>query len=420
MKKVYSKLNETIYQYTFKNGLQARLIPNNKFAGVSAGISFNCGSVSSGFKLALNNSEYNILSGMAHFLEHRIFDYKKGPVFDLYSALGANCNAYTSFENTVYYFKGNNNIEECLNLLLGFTSDFQISEQSVENEKKIIIEEIKMYRDFPDHVSQMKILEQLYFYHPIKLDIGGDEKSVSATTLKDLQNFQQYFYHPSNAIVYVTGNFELDKVVNLLRQFKFKKTCQGELVNPIPKEPNEVAKKENKIKMDVSIPSASLAFKLKPEESNDKIKKIMTISILLDMLFSSNNELYETMLNQAIINSTFFYNLNYGKNYLNLFFYTETNKHQEFFKLIIDAFTNLNVHISKKLFTAVKNNLIGSFLKALDNPHILINNLFNSSWSGIEYLDEFKILNSITYEEVLNSISIDDLQHYATLLIEPK
>ena len=178
----YPELNEIVIEEQLDNGLTVFLIPKPEFTEISGYFATRFGGVDSDKLLLTDKGWQQALPGVAHFLEHRMFDAPQGQVFDLFSALGAQSNAYTSYENTVYYFTATDHSLENVTLLLDFVQGFRVSADKVENEKDIIIQELRMYADMPEQQLYRGLIENMYANHPYRIDIGGTEESVRATT----------------------------------------------------------------------------------------------------------------------------------------------------------------------------------------------------------------------------------------------
>jgi len=110
--------------------------------------------------------------GIAHYLEHKLFEGKQGDAFKLFAKTGASANAYTSFDKTAYLFSCTDNFEASLNILLDFVQSPYFTKENVEKERGIIAQEIKMYEDSPEWKSYINLLGALYQSHPVKLDIA--------------------------------------------------------------------------------------------------------------------------------------------------------------------------------------------------------------------------------------------------------
>ncbi|WP_407372218.1 EF-P 5-aminopentanol modification-associated protein YfmH, partial [Carnobacterium sp.] len=201
-KKVYEQLQEIIYTETLDNGLKVTLLPKNDFHKTYGLFSTNFGSIDNQFVPNGKTEMVTAPDGIAHFLEHKLFETKGDDMMNAFSAMGADVNAFTSYRETVYYFSiTGEDVEEPLNLLLDFVQDFNITPESVEKEKGIIAQEVAMYAQMPDQKLLNETYKCLYYNFPMKYDIGGDKKSIYAITKNELEECYTINYHPSNMVV---------------------------------------------------------------------------------------------------------------------------------------------------------------------------------------------------------------------------
>src|SRR5699024_5710194 len=204
-KKSYPLLNETLYEEILANGLKVLLLPKKNFHKTYGLFSTNYGSIDNKFGYAGEDLQ-QVPDGIAHFLEHKMFEKKEGDAFQLFGKLGASANAFTSFTRTSYLFSATENIKKNLLTLLDFVQDPYFTEETVEKEKGIIGQEIQMYQDDPNWRLFFGILQNLYPKHPLHIDIAGTIASIEKITAADLYRCYQVFYHPANMTLFVVGN----------------------------------------------------------------------------------------------------------------------------------------------------------------------------------------------------------------------
>ena len=206
-KKYYQTINETLYHENMANGLNVYLLKKEGFSKTYGLFATNFGSVDTSF-VPLNEAEMmKVPDGVAHFLEHKMFEMEDGDASDKFSLLGASTNAFTSSSRTAYLFSTGSNEMQCTELLLDFVQDLYLTEENVEKEKGIIGQEIKMYDDDPDWQNYFGAIQNLYHKHPFAIDIAGTVESVNATTKEQLETCYRTFYHQSNMVLFVCGQF---------------------------------------------------------------------------------------------------------------------------------------------------------------------------------------------------------------------
>lgn len=209
----YPSVGETLYRATLPNGLRVFLQPKLEFQETYGIITANFGSVDTNFTPIGGNGDVTYPAGIAHFLEHKLFENEEGEdLLQEFVNLGAESNAFTSFTKTSYLFSGTENILENLTLLQELVCDAYFTEESVEREQGIIQQEIEMYQDNPDYRLFFSILANLYPDTPLAADIAGSKESIAAITVDDLDENFDTFYHPSNLSLFVIGNFDLEQV----------------------------------------------------------------------------------------------------------------------------------------------------------------------------------------------------------------
>ena len=204
-KRYYQKIDEEIYSATLDNGLSLSIIKKKGFLEKAAFLSINFGSIDNCYYLDGELQTYP--AGIAHFLEHKLFEDEQGKDVTLdFVKLGADVNAFTTLDRTTYYFSTLDNFEEALGLLLKFTSGFTSSEKSVNHEKKIIEQEINMYQDDPDYRAYLGCLQNLYPNTILGQDIAGNNESIEKITVEDLKNNFDCFYRPENCHLVLVGD----------------------------------------------------------------------------------------------------------------------------------------------------------------------------------------------------------------------
>lgn len=278
MQTIYNqRIDEKLIKTTLENGLNIYIFPKKDYVKQYAMLSVDFGSNDIEFIDVKNAKKRLMPEGIAHFLEHQLFEDKEKSIFDKFADLGASANAYTNFDSTNYLFSSSGNFNKSLINLIDFVQTPYFSKKNVEKEKGIIIQEIKMYQDNPYWRSYFNLLSALYINHPVKNDIAGTVESVSSITPEDLYICYYNFYQPSNMDLILIGDIDEQKVINLIKENQAQKSFPN-FKNPttiIKEEPAAIAKKLVEEKMKVSRPMVQLAFKdpINYEEPLETIKK---------------------------------------------------------------------------------------------------------------------------------------------------
>ena len=405
MNKNYNKyFDETYYTETLDNGLNVIIFHKPEFntSVCCFGTPYGALKINEKFK----NKEYHFNPGIAHFLEHKLFETKGEDMMNAFSAMGANVNAFTSYRETVYYFsKTGEDIEEPLNLLLDFVQELNITHESVEKEKGIIAQEIAMYAQIPDQKLLAEAYKCIYHNFPMKYDIGGDKKSVYAITKDELETCYSINYHPSNMVLCITTPIDPKKIIKVVRSNQkkkdFKKVNKPKICNL--KEPDEVVKKRHKFKMPISTNKHLYAIKVKPnfKDTNDAFKKEWSLRILLETYFSSLNPDYQEWLDKNIINDFFGYEVEFNVDSADIFFYIENNDDSILPNLIKE--TLKKDLLNEEILEQIKHRYIGVMFDTFNDIESFDTGYIRDYLSGLDFFKALEDLKNITLTDVENS-----------------
>ena len=280
------------------NGLDVYIVPKNNVNNIYVTYTTKYGSNDNKFKIG--DKTYDMPAGVAHFLEHKVFEQEDGKdPFTLFSNNGADANAFTNYNQTTYLFSSPSNFEENMKILFSFLDNPYFTDDNVEKEKGIIIQELKMYEDNQFRKGFNKILENAFKIHPVRTPVGGTIKSVKKITKEDLYDCYNTFYNQDNMFMVVTGNINPEQVIEIIKNnLKIKEKINYELINY--DESNEVLKKEEIIKMNVTIPKVYYGIKMNIGNYDMKIVK-QYLSLFYDSLFDATSEFSEKMKSNKII-----------------------------------------------------------------------------------------------------------------------
>lgn len=296
------KIKEKAYIEKLENGMKIIIIPkkNTKKKYVIWGTHF--GSIDNRFIMPQTGEEVFIPDGVAHFLEHKMFEQPDGTnSLDTLMALGLDANAYTTNDHTAYLFECTDNFYEGLDELMDYVQHPYFTDENVEKEKGIIGQEINMYDDDPGWQLYMNIMDCLYKDNPIKLDIAGSIESISKITPDVLYKCYNTFYHPSNMVMVLCGDFEPEKLLQEVKNRLIPKENQGEIKRIYPQKENSINKPEKTAQMEVSLPMFMMGFKDIENSAENRIQKHIAIEILLNMLIGKSSDLYKELYENGIL-----------------------------------------------------------------------------------------------------------------------
>lgn len=422
MNKIYRKdYDETYYSETLQNGLRVLIFHKPEFSTTSCAFGTPYGALKINEKL--NGKEYHFNPGVAHFLEHKLFESKGDDIMNEFSKLGANVNAFTSYKETVYFFSiTNKKITKPLNLLLDFVQDLHISEESVEKEKGIIYQEVSSYEQLPDSKLFNEVLKSLYRYYPLKYDIGGDKQSIYSITNKELEECYRINYHPSNMVLMITSPVSPEKIIKIVKdnqdskQFKKRKTP----ITINEKEPLEVFRKRYKFKMNVNNNRHALAYKINPDFKDvyDAYKKEWCLRILFEAHFSPINPEYQKWIDEKLINDYFGYDIDFDMDHAFIIFINEHNDSKVIKKLVKNSLKkNL---LNEEILNQIKRRYIGESFNLFDDVESFNTGYIRDYLNGIDLFRSLDILKNITLKDVENSYKTISFQHESIISMVKK
>lgn len=416
------KFKEIIYTDVLENGLQVFIIHKPEYASSSALFAVPYGSLD--YQQTIGDNIFFVQPGAAHFLEHKLFEDEEGDIMGLFSAMGANVNAFTSYNETVYYFStSNNSIDKPLNLLLDFVQQLRINDESVEKEKGIITQELLMYKQMPDSRLLNEALKALFHDFPLKHDIGGTVESVTAITTEELSKAYQYNYHPANMkLVIVTGN-DPKHILDIVKSNQSRKTFNNfsPLKRQVYDEPYEVVNNNITINMDVSQPKVCLAYKMKVVNESDeqRNKNEWALRFIMESYFSGLNEEYQKWLDDRIITDYFGYDVDLTADYAILLFFNETDN-IEVFKNTIDAQLKQMKKglIEVAQINQLKKRYFGQTLRIFNNINDIGVSYVRSIINKIDLFRSIELINEVDTETILEALKRVDLNNSSLITIK--
>ncbi|MGN8644937.1 EF-P 5-aminopentanol modification-associated protein YfmH [Gracilibacillus sp. HCP3S3_G5_1] len=403
--KHYQQIEEHIYSETLSNGLRVFILPKREMAKTFAIFTTNYGSIDQSF-VPLNEQNYQTVpDGIAHFLEHKLFEKEDRDVFQDFSKLGASANAFTSFTKTAYLFSATSKIKENLQTLVDFVQDPYFSEQSVEKEKGIIAQEIRMYDDQPDWRAFFGTIKSLYHHHPVQIDIAGTVESIHNITKDDLYTCYHTFYHPNNMVLFIAGNVDPEETMEFIKNNQEQKNFDPPqpIARKFPDEPKEVAEKELTIKMPVSVPKALVGIKehVIPEDPKEFMLKEWLTDIVLDHLFSKSGVAYERLYDAGLIDQSFSSESHLERNFGFSIIGGNTKDPQKLTQMIKQELLNLQTtSIDQQSFDRIKGKKIGQLLRAMNSLEFIANQYTHYQLLGIDFFESINWLENLTYDDM--------------------
>jgi predicted Zn-dependent peptidase len=384
------------------------------------------GSIDHKFIPLKNDNFVEVPDGIAHFLEHKLFDLGNGKeASDLFAEYGAESNAYTSYDRTAYLFSATSQIDECLTLLLDFVQTSHFTPESIEKEQGIIEQELMMYLDKPSSVIYQGLLEAMFEKNHVRIDIGGTVNSIKKINKDWLDLCYQTFYHPSNMTLVVVGKVDPEHTMELIKKNQTSKTFIP--FKPIKREylceDNVVFQKATERKMDVIMPKTIVGLKIGYEglTGHDLLKRDLAMNILIDMFFDKSSDNYKYLQDHNIINNTYSFDVFYEETFAYLDFTTETLKYEEFNEFIKEKLLELRkVKIKPDDFENYKRMNVADALRKFNYPEYIANLVIDMDFNNLGIFDMVTDSNDLSLEDLdaLRDLFVEDA--ISTFVIKPK
>ena len=430
---IEERLNEKVFYEHLDNGLDVIIIPKKGSTNYYATFATHFGSLNYKFKAPGEENVTTVPDGVAHFLEHKLFEEEDGiNALDKLSKIGANANAYTTFNHTAYLFSCNSRFDEAFDILLSFVQHPYLTDENVEKEKGIIGQEIKMYDDDPDWQVFFQLLTALYGdKHAVAKDIAGTVESISHITPEILYKCYNTFYDPSNMVIAVGGDVDPEKI---LEKIKASVKPQKEKA-PIERYYGEISPDVfNKVvekKMDVSLPMGVLGFKdtkaqrLRKagysEDNSDLVKRAVAIEILLSTIAGDSSETFENLYNEGIITKSFGLDFTFEEDYAYSSFSFEGNNIDKVVDTIKSKINELKANgIDEKVFERTKKMLYGGYVRTFNDSSNSVRAFVSDYFKGInsfEFIDAYKNIDKEYTENVLKEHF--DFNNMALSIVKP-
>ena len=412
-----SKVKEKLYVEKLENGLTVMIMPKKNIQKKYMIWATNFGSIDNKFIAPNDKEETNIPDGVAHFLEHKMFEQQNGTnSLDTLTALGVNANAYTTTDHTCYLFECTDNFYPAMDELMDYVQNPYFTDQNVEKEKGIIGQEIQMYDDYPSWAVYMNAMKCMYKNNPIIIDIAGSIESISKIDKEVLYKCYNTFYHPSNMVMCFAGDFEPEALIEEVKKRLKPTEKHGEIKRIYPEEPEQIVKKENTQNMEVSMPIFVIGIKdvidNKNCTSSSIVKKHIAIEILLNMLIGKSSKLYKELYEAELITGEPYLDYEFSKQYAHVSITGQSNdpkKVLEKFEAEIKQMKENDIDLAH--FQRVKNMIYGNYVKEYDDVAEICRMFVGDYMKGInsfEYIEEYEQVTPEYTKQVLEEVFKED------------
>jgi len=357
--------------------------------------------------------------GVAHFLEHKMFEKEEGDVFQKFSVNGASVNAFTSFTRTSYLFSATDKLYENTEILLDFVQEPYFTEETVEKEKGIIAQEITMYDDLPDWRLYFGTIENLFHEHPVRIDIAGTVESITDITAEHLYECYNTFYHPSNMVLFVVGAVDPEEMMAFIKSNQDQKDFDepSEIIRKFPNEPNTSATPVRYLKMDVTKPKFSFGMKCKKDftSGEEMLMQETASELVLDILFGRSSEFYSAAYKEGLIDESFSYSYSLEDGFGFIIIASDTDKPEALEAAIRQTMkdTENDWSINEESLDRLRKRKIGHFMRSLNSIEFIANQFTHYAFNSMNLFDVVPTLEKVVMADLQKAFKTfsDDSGH---------
>lgn len=398
-------LGEKYYEIDHSSGLKILVSPKPEYKSCYAIFGTYYGSVDTTFKRSADTEYTTVPEGIAHFLEHKLFENEQGDAFSRYAKTGASANAYTSFDRTCYLFSCTDRFKESLEILLDFVTAPYFTPETVTKEQGIIGQEIKMYEDSPDWRVMFNMLGAMYHNHPVALDIAGTVDSIAQIDAGLLYRCYNVFYNLSNMVLVVCGNVTPDDVLAVADKI-LKPAGPVAIDRAVISEPDTVRQPLVQQSLSVSVPLFMLGFKQKMQTESVSVADEMETAILLDLIAGKTSKLYRTLLDDGLINDSFGTEYFEGRGFAAMVFAGESKDPRAVENAIVAEIESLRRHgVSEPDFERIRNKVYGNVIMGFNSIESIASGLLQGHFTGRGVYESTEKIAAATLESITKRLN---------------
>lgn len=397
------ELGETTFSTTLSNGLEVHICKKKGFSKKIGLFGTKYGSVTNDFIDITTNERVKVPDGIAHFLEHKLFEKEGANALDLFSKMGVSSNAYTSFDQTVFYFETVEKFDDSVKMLVKLIKEPYFTSENVEKEQGIIGQEISMYDDDQNFMVYFNALRAMYKNNPVRIDIAGTIESISHITAEMLYTCYNTFYSPQNMFLIVVGDVDVEKTIDLIEESinQYDVKSDSKIVKYMEEEPREIAQKEIVQKMDIYLPGLCIGYKLDLCDGKEVLKNECIADIISDMYFSRLSDFFAEEYNKGYINDSIDFIYEGSETFSHIIISTTSTNINELEKDILSYINNIKSEpIDEELFEIVKRKKIGENILSSDSLGISYRRIIDSILNNVSIYYDVETYNSITSKDI--------------------
>ena len=420
-KTIYPRIGEEVIRTTLENGLPVFVVPKKDYRRKYAMFATRYGGMDMRFQL--NGQWLDTPAGIAHYLEHKMFDTEAGNALQELAKNGAEPNAFTSNAITCYYFDSTEKFYENLEILLSFVSVPYFTDESVEKEQGIIAQEINMIEDNPEWQVYKRLMQALYHTSPARTSVAGSVESIRQITAQTLYDCHRAFYTPANMCLVVVGDVDADKVLAAAERILPKTSGPDIPRDHGPAEDLTAAQPETACAMEVAMPTFLLGFKCPPvPEGPDRMRLDILGDLACDVLMGESSPLFTRLYSQGLINGTFdsAYDLLPGAAYV--FCGGDSNDPEAVQQAVLDeARRVVREGVDPAYVQRLRRASFGASIKSLNSFEAIASTAADGCFQGYDPFRFPEVYDSITQQDLLDFIR-DNIrpERMALSIIYPK
>ena len=421
-------IKEKLYTKTLKDGLKVYIYKKIGFSEKIALFGTKYGSINNHFNDINTDQEIIVPDGVAHFLEHKLFEQEGANALDLFSKIGVSANAYTSFDQTVFYFETIQRFNESLALLIKLVKTPYFTDKNVEKEQGIIGQEINMYNDDSGYMAYFNALKAMYIKNPVNIDIAGSIESISKINKDVLYSCYNTFYYPSNMFLIVIGDVDIDDTINCIEQnlrlYEHDYDRISEVKNVkkyFVEEPKNINKKYSDNKMEVYMPELCIGYKLDVVQKEEIIKNEVISQIISEMYFSKLSNFYKTEYENKVISSEIEFDGEFTNSFAHVIISASTTNVDKLKEDILEYIEKIKVEdVDNNLFELVKRRLIGADILDFDDLNSIYRRIIDSILTETDLYEPEKILNALTSKDIKRFLNNLKSEKQVVSIIRPE
>ena len=398
------ELNEEMQFALHKSGLRVYLFPKKGFSKYYAIYGTEYGSINRTFKVPEDTEMTTVPDGIAHYLEHKLFEEENGGnAFDRFALTGASSNAFTSFDLTAYLFSCTDKFYENLDILLDFVNHPYFTEENVAKEQGIIAQEIKMYDDEPEWRVFFNSLSAMFHENPVKIDIAGTVESIAKITPEILYKCYNTFYNPSNMLLIMVGDIDMNEALEIVDKHVSPEKNLGKIERLKVAEPTTRVQEYIEQTLMVSQPMFRIGFKDNQPNMDGEalIKKEIATEIILEALFGKSSDLYLDLYEQGLIDSTFGTEADIEREYGFSLIGGESDNPEKVYEIIKNHINDISkTGIDKETLDRTRKVIISQDIKTFNSVERMGNSFIRQLMNGYNPLKYKEYVNSVTDEYI--------------------